>query len=98
MGRMDPAVQAEYRTLPEGGSQKVYRFTDPAVQQAIDSALTSVPADKRGVILEVNMPETGGVQGVAAARLNGHWSIGLVGAYNGKSKAKSGGVRVAFEW
>jgi len=91
-------IRSELRPGVGGSLQEVRLFTDPAVQHAIDSALSSVDSGKRGVILEVNMPETGGVKGVVAARLNEHWSIGLVGEYGGKSKAKSGGARVAFEW
>lgn len=91
-------IRSELRPVVGGSLQEVRLFTDPSVQQAIDSALTAVTSGKKGVILEVNMPEAGGVKGVVAARLNEHWSIGLVGEYNGKSKAKSGGARVAFEW
>ena len=91
-------VRSELRTLPNGQFQEVRLFTDPAIQQSVDNALSSVDPGKKGVILEVNMPEEGGVKGVLAARLNEHWSIGLVGDYNGKVKTKSGGVRVAFEW
>jgi hypothetical protein len=92
------AIRSELRPGLDGSLQEVRLFTNPAVQQAIDTALNSVTPGKKGVILEVNMPETGGVKGVVAARLNDHWSIGLVGAYDGKSKTKSGGARVAFEW
>lgn len=91
-------IRSELRPGVGGSLQEVRLFSDPAVQQAIDSALNTVTPGKRGVILEVNIPEAGGVKGVVAARLNEHWSIGLVGDYNGKTKTKSGGARVAFEW
>lgn len=97
-GMLDPRVKAEYRQIPDGsGVQEVRVFTDPAVQQAVDDALKSVPTDKRGVILEVDMPQMGEVKGVLAAKLNQHWSIGLVGDYSG-ARGVSGGVRVAFQW
>jgi hypothetical protein len=80
-----------------GNTQDVRVFTNPAIQAAINYALADVPADKRGVVLEVNVPETGGVTGVVAARLDNHWSIGLVGAYSGEHKV-SAGARVAFQW
>lgn len=91
-GRMDPRIKAELRD-----GQEVRVFANPAVQAAIDGALKEVAPDSRGVILEVDVPEAGGVQAVVAARLNKNWSIGLVGEYHGRRKV-SGGARIAFEW
>lgn len=90
-------IDRETRLNEDGTSQEVRVFTNPVLQSAIDSALTSVDPDKKGVILEVDMPEMGEVRGVVAARLNNHWSVGLVGEYTGR-RGVSGGARVAFQW
>ncbi len=97
MGNLDPRVTAEYREIPGGGVQEVRVFTDPAIQQAVDGALRAVEPGQRGVILEVDMPQWGEVKGVVAARLNDHWSVGLIGEYTG-TRGVSGGARVAFQW
>lgn len=80
-----------------GNPQEIRVFTNPAIQAAINHALSDVTPDKRGVVLEVDIPEEGGVKAVVAARLDTHWSIGLVGAYSGERKV-SAGARVAFQW
>ena len=80
-----------------GNPQEIRVFTNPAIQAAINHALSGVSSDKRGVVLEVDVPEAGGVKAVLAARLDDHWSIGLVGEYSGERKV-SGGARVAFQW
>ncbi len=95
---MDERIKSEYRPLPDGsGVQEVRVFADPAIQQAVESVLSAVPDEKNGVILEVDMPQIGEVKGVLAAKLNKHWSVGLVGDYSGR-RGVSGGVRVAFQW
>lgn len=97
MGLMDPRLRSELRPATNGSLQEVRVFTNPAVQSAIDGALSGVDQNSRGVILEVDMPEAGGVRGVLAARLDKHWSIGLVGAYTGTRKVTAG-ARIAFQF
>lgn len=96
-GKMDPLLKSSLVAGPGGQLQEVRMFSNPAIKSAVEGALATVDPGKRGVILEVDIPETGGVKAVLAARLNEHWSIGLVGAYHGSRKV-SGGARVAFEW
>jgi hypothetical protein len=90
-------ITKEVRLNTDGSTQPVRFFTDPNVQAAINSALSGIDPGKHGVILEVDMPQLGEVKGVLAARLNDHWSIGLVGSYTG-TRGISGGARVAFQW
>lgn len=93
---MDPLLRSNLLIGPNG-TQEIRMFTNPAISEAVNRALATVDPGKRGVILEVDIPEAGGVKGVLAARLDEHWSIGLVGEYHGNRKI-SGGARVAFEW
>ena len=74
----------------------IRRFGVQDIQKHIDSALAAVPAEKKGAILDVDMGP-GGVRAVVAARLDGGWSVGLVGSYSNR-KNWGVGTRVLFSW
>ena len=74
----------------------IRRFSSDSVQANIDKVLATVPEDKSGAILDVDLGPDG-VRAVVAARLDDKWSIGLVGSYSGK-RAWGVGTRVRFVW
>jgi hypothetical protein len=94
---MDPLLQSQLVPGRDGQLQEVRVFSNQSTQKAVADALESIPEGRRSAILAVDVPEAGGVQAVVAARLDKHWSIGLVGEYHG-SRRVSGGARVAFSW
>jgi hypothetical protein len=79
-----------------GGSPvTVQRFNDAALQAQIETVLGGLK--NNSVILEVHLDNEEGLRGVAAAKLGGHWSIGLIGELD-RTKRWDVGARIGFAW
>ena len=74
----------------------IRRFSNIDIQKNVDAVLATIPDEKKGAILDVDMGP-GGVRAVVAARLDDHWSIGLVGSY-AHANNWGLGTRVKFVW
>lgn len=76
-----------------GQPQEVRFFKDSNLQNAIDSALSSVE-DSSAILQIENNPD--GVNAAIAAKLNGHWSIAL--GFTRSDWGDSVGAKVKFSW
>jgi len=77
---MDARLREVEIPLGAGAFQKVRMFKDDAIQRAIGDALGRLPQSTRGVFLKGRVDQDG-VAAVAVARLNEHWSVGVIGEY-----------------
>ena len=73
----------------------VRRFSDAAIQKALDSALAEVPEGKQGAV--VAYADLDGARLAAAAKLGDHWSVVgvLEHKWNGPLEAAA---EVRFVW
>jgi hypothetical protein len=78
-----------------GAPVTVQRFNDAAVQAQIESVLGGLKSNS--AIVKVHLDNEDGLRGVAAAKIGGHWSVGLVGELD-RSKRWDVGAYVGFEW
>jgi len=94
---MDSRLNEADISLPGGAIQRVRYFTDAAIQNTIDETLDGIEPGRRGVILRGRV-DSEGVAAVLAARLNNHWSIGLIADYSKVTKDWGVGFESVFEW
>ncbi len=93
---MDARLREVEIPLGAGAFQQVRMFKDDAIQKAISDAIERLPKDSRGVFLKGRVDQ-GGVAAVAVARLNGHWSVGVIGEYN-RDKTWAVGFETSIEF
>lgn len=72
----------------------IRRFNDLAIQRAVNNALDGI--DGKAVVLEVNV-DGNGARGVFAVKLDGGWSIGVIGEVDAHRQWHVG-ARVAKVW
>ena len=93
---MDSRLSRKLVPLGGGLSEEVRYFSDKAIQDQIDKALSRVDPGKKGVVLKINL-DSEGASAVMAAKLREHWSIGVIA-----DRAWSGdwavGAETVFEW
>ena len=93
---MDSRLREVEIPLGAGAFQKVRMFKDDDIQRSITEALHRISQDKRGVFVKGRVDQDG-VAAVAVARLNGHWSVGVIGEYN-RDKTWAIGFETAIEF
>lgn len=96
---MDSRLHQILVPVAGGQAQPIRRFNDMEVQRHVDAALDDLGPDTHGVILDVDLGPQDGVRAVMAAKLKGHWSIGIVGQFKNKDDWGAGvRVKKTFDW
>ena len=93
---MDYRLNKKLVSLGSGLYEEVRLFSDEAIQKAVDQALETVAADKKGVLLKVDV-DGQGMRAVLAAKPREHWTIGIIGEIDKEGEWKAG-AHVAFDW
>jgi len=92
---MDERLTEKNVPIGSGAFQKVRSFSDASIQRSIDDALGRIPKGKRGAFLKGRVDSKGTVAAVAVAKLNDHWSIGVIGEMH-KDKSWDVGFETAI--
>ena len=92
---MDSRLHQILIPVAGGPAQPIRRFNDSAIQEHVDRALDDI--EEESAILDVTLDPDSGLRWVLAAKLNGHWSIGHIGHFKGRSDWGLG-ARVKFKW
>ncbi len=86
------------KTVTERGRNTEIRgFLNSSIDAAIRKRLAEMEPEVHTVSLDVDFGENGGIRGVMMARINNHFSVGLIGERKAGG-ALSGGFRMKYEW
>lgn len=94
---MDPRLFAKTITSSTGVTTEVRSFLNSSIDEAIKKRLAEMDPEVHTVSLDVDFGENGGVRAAMIARLNSHFTVGLIGERKA-SGALSGGFRITYEY